>query len=276
MKIIYNQTTTADSSSGMLESIGVKRCYLKYIQIAEGKNDYIKKSHHHTGFEVHVMITGEQRYELGDETITLSSGELLIIPPDICHRIVSTTEGAEKFSLCYDKEDHGAISYIYAKAPEAMLVALRLAKAEYLAPISYSKTAIFSAVLLTLSILLRFHGGEPDTTPPDDNENVIFALAKRYIEDNIFENITSEDVANHCHLSTKQLTRIFKDETELPLGAYIRRKRSEKICALLEEGKLTLREISERMSFKNEYYFNAFFKKNVGITPGAYAKMVVK
>lgn len=80
--------------------------------------------------------------------------------------------------------------------------------------------------------------------------------------------------AAYCYLSAKQLTRIFEKETGLPLGAYIRRERCEKIRELLENGELTLSEISETMNFRNEYYFNAFFKKNAGIAPGAYSKTV--
>ena len=102
----------------------------------------------------------------------------------------------------------------------------------------------------------------------------MFTIARCYIDDNICYDISTSDVADYCHLSAKQLNRIFTKEAELTLGAYIRRKRSEKIRDLLESSELTLREISDMMNFKNEYYFNAFFKKSMGIAPGAYAKMV--
>ena len=53
-------------------------------------------------------------------------------------------------------------------------------------------------------------------------------------------------------------------------------KFSDKIRTLIENGELTLKEISEAMNFKNEYYFNTFFKRCIGLAPGAYSKMVNK
>ena len=62
----------------------------------------------------------------------------------------------------------------------------------------------------------------------------------------------------------------------MTLGAYIRRERTELIRRMLDEGDLSLSEISEATGFQNEYYFNAFFKKNAGMSPGAYRKTVNK
>jgi AraC-like DNA-binding protein len=45
---------------------------------------------------------------------------------------------------------------------------------------------------------------------------------------------------------------------------------------LLSDPSLSLRQISEKMEFNNEYHFNSFFKKYAGMTPGAYRKSVVK
>ena len=42
---------------------------------------------------------------------------------------------------------------------------------------------------------------------------------------------------------------------------------------LISDMTLTLKEISDRMNFNNEYYFNAFFKKHIGMPPGTYKKM---
>ena len=42
---------------------------------------------------------------------------------------------------------------------------------------------------------------------------------------------------------------------------------------MVAKSELTFKQISEAMGFASESYFNAFFKKHVGITPGAYKKM---
>lgn len=242
-------------------------------------NDFTKKAHHHTGFEVHAVMSGEQTYEVCDKIHTVSSGELLIIPPNICHRVVSASNDAEKFSLCFDKTGDNELSYVYTKASDALTSAFLLIKEECTAPLAHSQMCVTSAILFALSAILRVADVKSTTESPpcyEHHENTAFTLARRYIEDNICADISTSDVADYCHFSAKQLTRIFEREAGLPLGAYIRRERSEKIRILLENGKLTLKEISETMNFKNEYYFNTFFKRNMGMAPSAYKKMVNK
>ena len=98
-------------------------------------------------------------------------------------------------------------------------------------------------------------------------------MAKQYIEDNVELNPSVSDVAEYCHLSAKQLTRIFNGFEGISPGEYIIRARVSRIEALLSDRSLSLRQIGEIMSFNNEYYFNAFFKKYSGMPPGEYRKM---
>lgn len=277
MQIIYNHTIVENSCNQALESIGIKRCYLKYIQIRRKNTDFTKKSHHHTDFEVHVIVSGEQIYEICGEVLTVSSGELLIIPPNVRHKSVGASESAEKFSFSFDKtEEYGELPYVYTKAPDALIAALLMAKNEYVSSVAYSQACITSAVLFALSTVLRLARVNPTVQNSISGRSTVFTLASCYIDDNICYDISTSDVADYCHLSTKQLSRIFERETGFTLGAYIRHKRSEKIRSLLENSELTLKEISDAMNFKNEYYFNTFFKRSIGMSPGAYAKMLNK
>ena len=206
----------------------------------------------------------------------MAAGEILIIPPFLRHKIIAVSETLEKASVCFDKDGCEGATYVYAKTPEPLAAAFLTAKDEYFSPSPYSQTCITSAATFIAATVLRLAGVKSDDAPRPCNENTTFTLARQYIEDNICADLSTTDVAGYCYLSAKQLTRIFEKESGLPLGAYIRRERCEKIRSLLEEGRLRLAEISETMNFKNEYYFNAFFKKNAGMSPGAYSKTVNK
>ena len=81
------------------------------------------------------------------------------------------------------------------------------------------------------------------------------------------------DVAEYCYLGTKQLTRLFREYEDNTPAAYIRERKIGHIERLLSETELSLREISEKMSFANEYHFNSFFKKYAGMTPREYRRM---
>jgi len=276
MQIIYNHNTYGNSSNQALRMIGAYRCYLKHIMLRARNNGFTNKSHHHTEFEVHIIISGEQTYEICDRTLTVSPGEMLLIPPNTRHRSLSVSECAEKFSLSFSKAEHADFLYVYTKATDALISSLVQAKDEYTSALPYSQARITAAVLFALSEILRLASLSSSENAPVCSESSVFAIARGYIDDNICYDISTSDVADYCHLSTKQLTRIFVKETGLPPGAFIRRKRADKIRTLIENGKLTLKEISEAMNFKNEYYFNTFFKRCIGLAPGAYSKMVNK
>ena len=83
LQIIYKQTDSTAQGGSMLDGIGVGKCYLKYISGGTEKSNFTKKVHHHTGFEVHILLCGEQKYEFLEEELTVSQGEMLVIPPNI-------------------------------------------------------------------------------------------------------------------------------------------------------------------------------------------------
>jgi AraC-like DNA-binding protein len=100
------------------------------------------------------------------------------------------------------------------------------------------------------------------------------AMARQYIADNIELHPTIEEVAAYCYLGTKQLTRMFLCAEGMTLNAYIREQKIAHIRRLLSDSDLPLSEISDRMQFSSEYYFNTYFKSHTGMTPGKYRQMM--
>jgi len=104
------------------------------------------------------------------------------------------------------------------------------------------------------------------------NPDVRLSDAKQYIKDNLNFNITCNQVAQHCYISVKQLSRIFMKYEGVTLMKYITMAKTEAAEQLLSDSDFSLKEISEKLGFCNEYYFNTFFKKNAGLSPGDYRK----
>ena len=127
-----------------------------------------------------------------------------------------------------------------------------------------------------LVCVFRLSGMEEKKNTQKQEENVYVSLAKQYIDNNIEMAPSVEEVSEYCYLSTKQLTRIFQRYEDISPGEYIKNRRSLKIEKLLADDSLSLKQISERMNFNNEYYFNSFFKKYSGMPPGEYRKMLGK
>ena len=100
-----------------------------------------------------------------------------------------------------------------------------------------------------------------------------FEMVKKFISDNVEQNLSVADVASYCHLSARQLTRIFLDKEGISPAKYINSERMKKIGECIKNSDLTLQQISDRFSYNNEYYFNASFKKYFGVPPLTYRKM---
>ena len=109
----------------------------------------------------------------------------------------------------------------------------------------------------------------------EELEEVRLTLAKQYIGDNICNSISVDELADYCHIGKKQLTRIFLCGEGCTAAEYVRRARCLHIEKLLADPSQTLSGISEEMHFCNQYYFNSYFKRYSGMTPGAYRRSVL-
>ncbi len=256
--------------------MGLSKCYLKQLFFAKDAARTTRKEHHHTGFEIHIMQNGRQIYEVGGQKITLLKNMFVIFPPQTKHRVLETTEAAEKFSITFEGEIAGLSKTAFmGQTPRAVLSALSFVLQEKESEDNRNLIAnrIFEAVVL----LFRAVGvstGRCKESPETEDDRV--ALAKQYIEDNITQALTVSDVAAYCHLSTKQLTRLFLKIEDAAPAAYIRKKRISHIEHLLSDSQFSLKSISEQMHFESEYHFNSFFKKYAGLPPGEYRKTLKK
>ena len=268
MKILYKQTKNNNS----LEHFGVRNCYFKKILFNRDFHNITKKTHHHNGFEIHIIVEGTQEYEIQSRLYKLEEGDFLIISPHTRHTFLSSSANTLKYAFTFDKDFPSSEKCFTGKAPERVFKSLEFASLEALLQKEISKTLIENTALEILVSLFRLSGIKENPLTESSNENTVVALAKSYIDDNIEYAPTVSDVADYCHLSTKQFTRIFHSFEGTSPGEYITKKRVERIETLLLE-EVSLKEISDKMHFSSEYYFNSFFTHNAGMSPGKFRKM---
>ena len=97
--------------------------------------------------------------------------------------------------------------------------------------------------------------------------NSITHKAKIYMERNIDKNITLDDVAIHIGKSKSQLIRSFKETYGITPYSYFIGIKIELAKKLLKGSNMTVSQISEYLSFADEYYFSNIFKTKVGMSP---------
>lgn len=272
MKIFYKQSEKDVKSS--LSRFGVQNCYFKRLSLDRDNKSVTKKPHHHTGFEMHFITEGFQEYEVNGKSYALESGCFLMIYPGVSHTVIASEPYTQKYCIAFDKHTEKLQTCIFGTITERIASNLDYIFNEALLKKEISATLIENNILEILVWAFRLSGMEENENTKKQDENLVISLAKRYIDDNIEMAPSVEEVSEYCYLSAKQLTRIFRKFEGVSPGKYIINSRITKIEKLLADESFPLKQISEIMNFKNEYYFNAFFKKHSGLPPGEYRKML--
>jgi len=79
-------------------------------------------------------------------------------------------------------------------------------------------------------------------------------------------------VASSVNLSASRLRHLFKQDMGTPLGKFVRRSRVEHAAALLDNSFLSVKQVMYEVGLTDETYFIREFKKEWGMTPGAYRR----
>ena len=98
-------------------------------------------------------------------------------------------------------------------------------------------------------------------------------MALQYIRDNLQDPALSKEmIAEHCTISTRTLSRLFRKYMNCPATQYIIRSRYEKVCGMLMFPRLSIKEIADLCGYKNTAYLTRQFKQCSGQTPGKYRR----
>ena len=183
---------------------------------------------------------------------TISSGEFLIIPPHTKHRLTVSAPDTLKYSITFNIPQNNAVLplsnsvYSYTGTVTPMILDnLQFITDEFRLKRASSFLMIENRVFETVILLFRTAGmkeNEQNNNSAAADSRII--IAKQYIDDNV----------------------------ELNLN--IKKQRICHAAALLSDDTLSLKDISERLNFNNEHYFNSFIKKHLGMPPGTFRKML--
>jgi AraC-like DNA-binding protein/quercetin dioxygenase-like cupin family protein/ligand-binding sensor protein len=91
-----------------------------------------------------------------------------------------------------------------------------------------------------------------------------------YININVNKKFSLEELADYVSLNPSYLSRKFKKEVGQSLSKYINNLKVKKAKEMMLEGKYNFKEISYKLNFSNQSYFNRVFKNFSGINPSEF------
>lgn len=93
-----------------------------------------------------------------------------------------------------------------------------------------------------------------------------------FINQNIFQKITLEEMAEQSFCSKTTLTRLFKKHLDTTPLQYLITSRINYAVNLLESNTLTIKEIATLCGYQNQLYFSNDFRKHTGYSPSDFCK----
>lgn len=104
--------------------------------------------------------------------------------------------------------------------------------------------------------------------------DLILAKCIEYIEKNYMKDLPLETVAEMFYFNPSYFSTLFKNHTGINFSQYLLNIRLKKGKELLESTNCKIYEIAEKIGFNDPKYFNRVFKKEFGMTPDEYRRLL--
>ena len=168
------------------------------------------------------------------------------ISPDICYVILS---GYREFEYAQKGLLLGVKDYI-------------------LKPTRYSQIyEVFSRITADLDHHMKSEGQEEAV----EEEVSVITGVKKYIQTHYAE-VTLDGVAEYVHLNPYYLSTFFKQQTGEKFSDYVQRIKMEKARILMEDEKLTIKDVAEAVGYTNPNSFTRAFRQFYQSNPKDYRR----
>lgn len=147
-------------------------------------------------------------------------------------------------------------------------LSIDLLKNEYLSLPKYSESKIHST--LSIASILAKHLLVENIIKVKRNKSLESVL--KYIEENLSENLSIEEITKQTYISKTSLYLLFKSNFNMTVSEYINSQRVKEATKLLKTTDLDIEDIAIEVGFSSQSYFSKTFKKIKGVSPIQYRK----
>jgi AraC-like DNA-binding protein/mannose-6-phosphate isomerase-like protein (cupin superfamily) len=107
----------------------------------------------------------------------------------------------------------------------------------------------------------------PYQAPVRDQNAYRLEMATDYLADNMHRKVLSSELARHLAMSEKQLGRLVRGRTGMPLHAFILRKKVDRAVQLISGTDNKLSTIAQATGFSSEFHLSRTVKKYTNLPP---------
>ena len=104
----------------------------------------------------------------------------------------------------------------------------------------------------------------------EERSNSVAKKAMLYIQENYSKDISLDDVSGLVNISPYYFSKLFKQETGKNFIEYLTEIRLKNARELLQDSRLSIKEICAQSGYSDPNYFSRIFKKYEGVTPSEF------
>lgn len=262
----------------------------KYFSIAHLYSEEETMSIHiHDCYEIYYSISGGKQFLIDNKIYDINPGDLFVINQFESHyvsqiskmiheRIVISIHPDFLKSISTNKTD---LSYCFTNREENFFHRIHLDKKQQNRFIYFINKILsaegfgadmieYSSFIELITNLTKVFLDSKDSLLSHYKYNNQIQEIIHYINDNVLENITVKNLAEHFFLSESYICRIFKLSTGTTINKYIIARRISIAKSMLSNG-LNINDVYAQCGFNDYSNFLKSFKKAVGVSPKKYS-----
>ncbi len=245
--------------------------------------------HTHMNAEIMYVEQGECEISIFDKeqkAYTLKKGQFILINSLIKHKlIINKTKPCKMLNLEFSPtqndsfnvykmiEDSKELSSMFSIIDSNMIFndtasvdkIIKLIHSELTSNYQIESSLRVNALIIELLIgIVRCHNNSLSES------NIYISKAMDFIKNNFSNDISAEDIANHCFITSVYLQRIIKKKTGKTLLELLTNFRISQAIKFIENTTLPLTDIAFHCGFNSRQNFYVAFKKVVGVSPAVY------
>jgi AraC-like DNA-binding protein len=261
--------------------------FIRYLE--HGVPSALVRWHYHSEYELHLICASSGKVFVGDYIGQFAPGHLVLTGPRVPHNWVSLDlppEGVKVRDMVI-QFSHGPLAQMAGAIPELKAIMPLLQRASYgieFFDLSESARARFARIrdstglprfiefLALLGELAESGNYQLLSTVPmqasdDDDALARINTAVDFIVQNLSNQFSMKELADHLNMSERMFTRFFRTATGNSFTDFVNRLRINRACQLLMETERYVTNICYDAGFNNVANFNRRFLAFKGMTP---------